>query len=222
MLDHLLWGVPNLDDGLRNFARRSGVTAAIGGRHPGIGTHNALLDLEGTRYLEIIAADPTQDRFTDFGLLLRELREPGLLTWAARTDDIVTLAKRVRDAGLEPGEIVTILRQRPDGELFRGRLLQLDGHRWGPLVPFFIQIDKGSHPSQDAPTGCRLTSFTLEHPQPAELRLILTGLGLHIPLDVEVRQGAQPTLRAELDTPNGRLNLVGMPTDPKAPSSDRP
>ncbi len=208
MLDHLLWGVPNLEDGIQDLAQRSGVTAAIGGRHPGIGTHNALLDLGSTRYLEIIAADPTQDRFTDFGLLLRELAEPGLLTWAARTDNITSLAKQVRDAGLEPGEIVTISRRRPDGELFQGRLLQIAGHHWGPLMPFFIQIDEGSHPSRDAPAGCNLASFALEHPDDSNLHTILVNLGL----EIDVRQADHSTLRAEIDTPNGRVRLSGAPS----------
>ncbi|MCP3961868.1 MAG: VOC family protein [bacterium] len=38
MLDHLLWGVPDLERGVHDFAEATGVRAAAGGRHAGVGT----------------------------------------------------------------------------------------------------------------------------------------------------------------------------------------
>ena len=217
MLDHLLLGVPDPDDGIRRFAEHSGVHAAIGGRHPGAGTHNALLDLEDNRYLEIIAPDPTQDDFSDFGVLLHGLNTPGLLTWAARTDDLEALAATARDAGFVPGEISKMSRRKPDGERLSGRLLELGGHPWGPLVPFFIEWRSGTHPSRDAPRGCRLQSFMVAHPDLAELRSALSNLGL----EVGVGAAPEPTLLAVVESPRGNITLVGPPENPRVVCRDR-
>ena len=205
MLDHILWGVPDLDRGIREIAEHTGVRAQAGGRHPGVGTHNALLDLTAGRYFEIIAPDPTQDRFSGFGLLLRDLDEPGLLTWAARTDDLEAVAAGARNAGLEPGEIVAMTRRRPDGEILEWRLMRISGHPWGPLLPFFIEWKGRNHPSRDAPRGCRLQSFVLEHPAAAELRALLLQLGL----DAETRERPNPRMAAIVTSSHSNLGFYG-------------
>ncbi|MEM7353448.1 MAG: VOC family protein [Acidobacteriota bacterium] len=209
MLDHLLWGVSDLDAGIRDIADRSGVQAMFGGSHPGVGTHNALIDLQDQRYLEIIAPDPAQEQFSGFGALLRQLQAPSLLTWAARSDDIEAVASAARGAGLQPGEIYRMSRQRPDGDLLQGRILQFEDHAWGPLLPFFIQIDGGTHPSLDAPSGCRLDRFSLVHPEAQHLGRLLGQLGL----ETDVRSGSEPALKATIDAPIGRFDLTGPPPD---------
>src|SRR5437016_5665487 len=57
--DHLLWGAANLDAGIAALAERTGVRATPAGRHPDLGTHNAIATLGRKRFLEIIAPDPT-------------------------------------------------------------------------------------------------------------------------------------------------------------------
>jgi hypothetical protein len=54
-IDHLILGVDDLDRGMSEFARRTGVTPIKGGVHPGKGTQNALVSLGSMQYIEILA-----------------------------------------------------------------------------------------------------------------------------------------------------------------------
>ena len=89
MIDHLIYGAPDLDNTIDDLERRFGVRAAAGGKHVGIGTHNALLALGPRTYLEVIAPDPDQPSPANprpFGL--DELTSPRLVGWALGCDNI--------------------------------------------------------------------------------------------------------------------------------------
>jgi hypothetical protein len=60
-IDHLIFAVPELEDGVAEIEARFGVRAEGGGQHVGQGTHNKLLALGPTTYLEIIAPLPLSD-----------------------------------------------------------------------------------------------------------------------------------------------------------------
>lgn len=208
MIDHLLWATPDLAGGCRRFADLAGVEAVRGGRHPGVGTENALVGLGDERYLEIIALDPTQSERSSLGLALEGLRGPGLFTWCARASDVGSIASAARKAGLDAGGPVAMSRERPDGSRLEWRLLFLEGHEEGLLLPFFIEWGEGTvHPSRGAPGGCRLERFVLVHPVPGRLSELLAALGL----EVAVTAGPSPRMVAELETPRGPLTLEGPP-----------
>jgi hypothetical protein len=42
LIDHLVYAVPSLPAGIADVAERFGVRARAGGKHVGLGTHNAL------------------------------------------------------------------------------------------------------------------------------------------------------------------------------------
>ena len=202
--DHVVYGVADLDLAVEELAERLGVRPASGGRHVGRGTHNALLALGESVYLEVIAADPEQAQAPGpLAFALDRVRLPRLVGWASRTADLDRLAAAARERGYDPGEVRQMSRRRPDGFLLEWRLTRHDGDPDRLVVPFLIDWGRSPHPSEAAPRGVRLVELRGEHPDPAGVRAALEALGATLPVD----EGPQPALVATLDTPRGRVVL---------------
>ena len=83
-VDHLIWGVADLEAGIDHLERLTGVRAAVGGSHPNRGTRNGILALGTRQYIEILAPDPQQPHTaTPRVTLLKQLQTPRLMTWCA-------------------------------------------------------------------------------------------------------------------------------------------
>lgn len=203
-LDHFLWAVPDLQRGMAEIEKLTGVAPQMGGRHPGVGTHNAILPIGDKVFLEIIAPDPSQDRFSSFGNLVKGIEKPRLVTWVARSPDARKLSDLAQQNGLSPGVILALSRRRPDGTSVSWRTVTLGGHPHGPLIPFFIEWRSEDHPAEKAGNGCHLARFEIESPDPRGVLAVLDKVGLHLP----VLEAAKPRLKATLDTPRGRVVLT--------------
>ena len=141
-MDHLVFGVPDLAQGIELVERRTGVRARFGGQHPGRGTHNALLSLGGRQYLEIIAMDPDQRDAP--GLLfpaLEGLSEPRFIAWAVAVESVADVAKRARAANIVSIGPLDGSRAQSDGSLLTWKTLRIDSPIEG--VPFFIEWRQG-------------------------------------------------------------------------------
>ncbi len=207
MLDHLLLGCADLDQGIAFVEKQTGVRPAMGGVHPGRGTRNALLSLGPLHYLEVIAPDPAQTGTpttrTELPAMLKQLAVPQLVDWAVHTSDIVGVAERWRKAGVTFQGPTPGSRARPDGKMLHWQTLNLDDDRNG-LLPFFIQWGTGTvHPSVDAPQGCRLESFEAVSPDTAALAAEFQKLGI----SVDVASGKAAHLRAKIKGSKGTLVL---------------
>lgn len=200
MLDHILLGCGDLDEGIAFVKQHTGITAAFGGVRPGRGTRNALLSLGEKHYLEIIAPDPAQAGSPDrYGL--KELTAPRLAGWAAHPGDLNAFAARLRNANLAFDGPTPGSRKRPDGRLLQWKTLNLHDDQAG-LLPFFIEWSADTvHPSADAPSGCKLLRFELSTPGSTELERICALLDL----DVPVSHGEKPQLLARIAGPDGRF-----------------
>jgi len=194
-LDHLLFGAPDLDGGVREVTARLGVAPAAGGVHPTMGTANALLSLGGGVYLEVLAPAPGQTELRGFGRELAGLETPAIVNWAAQASDLAAVAAAATAAGLVPSGPVPGSRRTEAGELLEWRMLLIGGHDFGTFVPFFIDWGATQHPSITSPAGPRLLRFSVTHPRAAEL----SGLYGALALDIEVAEGATPRFTAEIE-----------------------
>lgn len=202
MIDHLVFATPDLDATTADLRERLGVTAMAGGKHLGAGTHNALIGLGGGAYLEVIGPDPDQDAPASprpFGI--DALGAARLVTWAVRVDDIDARARAAVDAGYDPGPVLPLSRELPDGGRLEWRLTFGSGH--DGLVPFLIDWGSTPHPSAAAPQVAQLVEFFAEHPDPEGVRTALRALAV----ELDVRPGSAHRLVAVLDTPRGRVVL---------------
>ena len=209
MLDHLLLGCSDLDQGIAFVEARTGVRPAMGGVHPGRGTRNALLSLGSLHYLEVIAPDPAQTgpptTRAELPAMLKQLASPTLVDWAVHTSDIVGVAERLRKNGIAFHGPTPGSRARPDGKMLHWQTLNLDNDRDG-LLPFFIQWGSDTtHPSVDAPAGCKLENFAIVSADRAALMSKFQKMGI----DVDVADGKPPHLQATVLGPKGTLVLGG-------------
>ena len=201
-IDHLVYGVPALDPAVDELTQRFGVQAAPGGKHTGRGTHNALLSLGPSTYLEVIAPDPEQPQPSARPFGLDDLTVPRLVGWAIGCVDIDATIAAARAGGYDPGDAVDMTRNAPDGTVLRWRLT-VNAVAGGP-IPFLIAWGDTPQPASSAPTGLQLEAFEIEHPEPDSIVAVLAALGVD---DVAVNRAPTVGLVAHIHGPQGTLVL---------------
>jgi len=184
--DHALIAVADLEGSAASFEARFGLKAFPGGRHPGVGTANAIVPLGARQYLELITVvdrdeaerDPLRRRVLD-------ALDSGatFAGWALRTGDLAAAG-----SALELGHVADGARERPDGTRLEWRTAQLTGAQRGSGVPFLIDWGATEHPGG---TGGAQRVRRLEIEGLGDL---LAGVELDVGL--KVRPGAAPRLVA--------------------------
>lgn len=205
-LDHLILAGPELEPLEALVREHTGVVPVRGGRHLGHGTHNALAGIDRKRYLELLAPDPGQGG-GPFAATIAHLQAPALHTWCALAGSATEVIERARSAGLSPRR-ERMQRRRPDRTMLVWELVFLDGHAYGPLLPFFIDWRGSKHPAPSLSGGLTLEALVLTHPDADGLTDLLTRLG-GVPEPVRVEQGTTAAIRAELRHAKGVWTLEG-------------
>jgi hypothetical protein len=203
-LDHLVYAVPSLAEGVRDLAERLGARPLPGGSHPAWRTRNAVLPLGPASYLEIIGPDPDAPAAPAPAIFgIASLTAPRLATWAAKSADLARLTERARSHGVDLGAPGPGRRVQPDGTVVAWELTDPFAPRAGGVLPFFIHWRGEAHPASAGPALVSLVSLRAEHPDAAAVgaQLRALGVGLH------VLPGPTPALFAVLRTPGGMVTL---------------
>ena len=200
-IDHFMYAVSSLEDGITWAADTFGVEPAYGGEHIGLGTRNALLSL-GETYLEIIAPDPAQPLVGNTGERFANLSSGGLVTWAVQ-GNLAEIAKTLNDRGADTIGPNRTERKTADGELLVWELLFAARSPYGARMPFFIDWLECAHPSVTNPTGGAFQGINITVPNADALRADLSAIGL----DLSVTEG-EPHLSIDVETANGSVTLA--------------
>ena len=198
-LDHLVVTAPGLAAGVEWVESILGVPLQAGGTHVRMGTHNAVLRLSDSTYLEVLAPDPgapapSRPRWFELDQMSSDAR-PRLAAWLARTEDARSAsAACLGDVPVEAmtrGSLEWLITVPADGSLL-----------FGGAVPFLIQWLVSPHPaSAMADRGCALVSLEVHHPDPDAVSRTLECLAVDGPIAVMPR--AQPGLVVRIETPWG-------------------
>ncbi|MCW5619808.1 MAG: VOC family protein [Burkholderiales bacterium] len=206
-IDHITVTAPSLEVGAAFVAQTLGVEPQPGGEHPRMGTHNLLLRLGDTLFLEVISPNPgapAPQRPRWFGLdRLRADSLPALSTWVARTADIHATAAACAEplGNIEPmsrGSLDWLITIPADGSI------PIDG-----VAPALIEWHTDVHPaSRLQDRGLALVRLEIFHPDPTRVSRLLSSIDLDGPFAVSaLTDGVTPYLVAHIDTPWGVREL---------------
>jgi Glyoxalase-like domain len=199
-IDHITVTAPALESGVAWVRARLGVTPQPGGTHPRMGTHNCLLRLGDSIFLEVIAPDPdaarpNRPRWFELDAMKPDT-PPKLAMWVVRTTDIrATLAACPEPLGeIEPmsrGALDWLITIPANGSL------PFDG-----CAPALIQWHADKHPALGmVDEGCALAQLEIFHPQADRLSQTFSAIGFSG--EATVSTAERPALRARILTPDG-------------------
>lgn len=206
-IDHLVVAASSLDEGTDYLFEILKVRLQVGGEHEMMGTHNRVLKLSESCYLEVIAINPrvqTRERPRWFELDTNSMQEklgqrPRLITWAIRTNRIEEWSQR---STYPLGNVTPMNR----GNLSWRLTLTEDGHlSERGVIPFLIQWEGKPHPaSLMQESGCSLVELHGHHAHPESITHMLESVGAeHLIKMKRLESGTEPYLAAVLETPGG-------------------
>lgn len=209
-IDHLVITAPTLQAGVQAVEQALGVPMQAGGEHPDMGTHNYVLKLGDTLFLEVIAVNPQANppgRPRWFELdAAASMPAPRLAAWVARTSDIQQAAA---NASVPVGTVMPLTR----GSLSWRLTVPDDGSRvLQGAAPQLIQWDGDPHPAANmVQRDCSLVRLDAFHPSAGQLWRFLQDIRFSGPFcATPLSEDEPPYLAALVHTPTG-VRMLGGP-----------
>ena len=211
-IDHLVVGAANLSAGVEYVNQLLGVDIPYGGEHEKMGTHNHLMQLGNSLFLEVIAINPLacrQKYQSWYGLddpdISRQIkRRPRLLTWVVNTSDISALIKsKLFNFGkpelISRDHLSWYFGLPDDGNVFEAGTL-----------PYLMQWNTDQHPAANmADLNCRLISLDLFHPNLAWLERVLKSIDANQLVNLH-HTGQRAHIVATIESPKGIKQLSSL------------
>ncbi|MGR9115615.1 MAG: VOC family protein [Gammaproteobacteria bacterium] len=206
-IDHITITSPSLDTGAEFVRQTLGVEPQSGGEHPAMGTHNLLLRLGDSQYLEVISPNPEAEAPQRPRWFNLDCLEPGaspmLSTWVVCPADIHAMASASSESlgTIEPmsrGALNWLITLPDDGSI------PLDG-----VAPALIEWHTDIHPASRLENhGLCLNKIEIFHHEPARVIRLLASLNIDGPISVStLSSNSFPHLIAYIDTPRGMRKL---------------
>lgn len=203
-VDHLVYAVPNLEKAIADLEKKLGVAPVMGGQHRSQGTHNALIHLGNSCYLEIIAPDPSNKDFSGQRWMGIDLvTTPKITRWAVKSNDLDRDSAYLSTVDPRLGELKGGSRKKPDGsKLFWKATVTLPTPEV-EVLPFIIDWKGADHPTNSLPRVCKLIELHGMHPTPYMVEAAVHSLNV----DMKMGVADPPYIRAVIETPNGLVEL---------------
>lgn len=203
-IDHLVYGVLDLQNAVDEIEQQTGVRPAEGGRHVGRGTRNYLLGLSPTSYLEIIALDDENpvaaDQTVAFGL--DALQRDRMITWAVHPSDIDGALVKSRRHGADHGKLAPMSRVDGAGNELEWTLAVSEDLPFDGLAPFLIDWGTSTHPAASGIPAAELTELVISSPDADALNALYDDLRLSVKA-----QPGERAMHATITGPKGSITL---------------
>lgn len=199
-VDHIVYGVHDLDKSIQTFAEKYGMQATVGGQHLHQGTKNALINLGEQCYLELLAVDKqnvsvTKNRWMGIDLLTSEK----MIRWALHSDNLSEDRCILEKYNDQLGQVKTGMRQRPNKGDLSWKLTMPLSTPEVEVVPFLIDWSESSaHPTDAMSQQGQLLEIKLFHPDPNSILNCLKDLQI----DVHIYKSQEARISAVIQGPN--------------------
>lgn len=204
-IDHLVYCVPDLNTGIKQFEALLGVTAIIGGKHLDKGTQNALINLGDQCYLELLTVDQDNAIIASPRWMgVDVLTLPKLTRWALKTNDIIADQQIIKAYNPDLSHLIGGQRQLTSGKFLHWQMTRPLATPEVELMPFITDWSASElHPCDQLPEQCTLVNLKLYHPAPESIKKNLTILlG-----EIEIERSEVVKINAIIDSPKGRIEI---------------
>lgn len=204
-IDHLVYCVHNLEDGINFFKDNYGMQAVVGGKHLNEGTKNAIINLGNKCYLEILAIDEENTNHTkDRWMGIDQLTTSKTTRWAIKSTNLEVDKQVLLKYNNQLGNIENGLRKRPDNNNLTWKLTKPLSHPEVEVVPFLVDwSDSDSHPTDGLPVFGSLLDIVLGHSNPEKVGACLYGLDVNI----LVKSSDKSFIKVVIDGPQGLFEI---------------
>ena len=204
-IDHIVWLISDLDEGMALFKEKTGVEPTFGGYHTAQGTKNALIKIGTKSYFEILAPDPDSHIDAKRWMGIDLIKEPLITRWAFGTDRIQHHADILKRYNKNLGEITAGQRKTSSDEIIKWQMTLPYHEPLIDLAPFFIDWSKSPiHPTDQLPeVNLSIDQIELSSEKPDLMHDLLNQLGI---TNYHVAQGPE-RISISLNSPKGNVRF---------------